>query len=82
MANNEALFIDVFVSDYCTSDAGDTLTVGQLIRLLKVFDKDTPVYIRETVHNYCAYGAVTEDMLSLEEDESNDDDDEDEDEEE
>ena len=80
MANNEALFIDVFSSDYSTGDAGDTLTVGQLIRLLNGMDKDLPVYIRETIHRYYVYSGITEDALCCEEDKSNDDDDEDEEE--
>lgn len=62
----KALFIEGNRNGYAPEQCGRTLTVKDLIEILKQFDKDSPVYIRND-RGY-TYGHITECDINIDED--------------
>ena len=62
----KALFIEAKRNGYDTEQCGKTLTVGELIEVLKEYDEDRPVYVRND--NGYTYGSVTAYDIGTEED--------------
>mgnify|MGYP001550022449 CR=1 FL=1 len=54
----EKLFIDAGRTGYTPDQCGTTLTVGDLIDILSIYDEDTPVFLRHD--GGYTYGAITE----------------------
>ena len=61
----KALFIEGNRSGYTPEQCGHTLTVKELIEILREFDEDSPVYIRND-KGY-TYGHITEYGINTEE---------------
>lgn len=64
--------IDVWREGYGTDQVRDTMTVGELIDVLSLFEPDAPVYLGSDRQSYGWYtfGGVTGDrVLEVEEDE-------------
>ena len=64
---NKKVFITGKRNGYDTKQCGKTLTVGELIKLLKDFDKNSPVYLIND--NGYTYGSITDWDINEEEDE-------------
>lgn len=62
----KALFIDGRRNGYLPSQCGKTLTVGELIEILKDFDEDRPVYLRND--NGYTFGNINESSITTQED--------------
>lgn len=70
----KALFIEGRRNGYSPSQCGRTMTVGDLIAYLELFDEDTPVYLKND--NGYTYGSIDE--MSFEEEYDDEEGDEDE----
>ena len=75
----EVLFIEGRRTGYTPKQCDPTMTVGELIAHLEMFDEDTPVYLNND--NGYTYGEITETSFDMGEIESDEDEEEDEEEE-
>ena len=70
---NHAIYINGNRNGYIPAQTGRTLTAGELIAILKEFDEDRPIYLRND--NGYTYGSITEIDISASEDIDDEDDD-------
>ena len=66
--NNRVVYIEGRRNGYGTDQCGKTMTVGELIAFLEMFDEEAKVYLKND--NGYTYGSVTE--SSFEEDSTED----------
>lgn len=63
------LFIEGRRNGYDTEQCGRTMTVGDLIHFLEMFDEDAPIYLRND--GGYTYGSITESSFEEDFDEDN-----------
>ena len=59
----EVLYIEGRRNGYGPDQCGKTMTVGELIEFLGLFDEDTPIYLRND--GGYTYGNITERSIEL-----------------